>query len=207
MSDARDLPDDLPAELADGAAAPVPPDLADGLPDDLPEPSAEDLERAERVQRFWESARGRAGLGRVVAVTGPAWGEAMAPPAWSFGDSPELADELLGLVLEGTKTGTASLVWEYDGGQEPMPAEGDLSILLDGAGEPRALVRTTEVRVVPFDEVDEEFARSEGEGDRTLASWREGHERYWRRNMPAGREFSRDMPVVCERFELLYRAP
>lgn len=192
-----DLPDDIPGGL---------PDVPDGFPDDLPEPTPEDLERAERIQDFWETARGRAGLAKVAVVTGPMWAEAVAPPAWSFGDAPGLADELLGLVLQGTKTATSSLAWEYEGGEEPLPAVGDLSILLDGAGEPRALIRTTEVRTVPFDAVDEDFAYDEGEDDRTLASWRAGHERYWRRTMPAGHEFSPDMPVVCERFELLYRA-
>ena len=42
------------------------------------------------------------------------------------------------------------------------------------------------------------------EGDGTLASWREDHEHYFRRTTPAGREFSGDAPVVCERFRLLY---
>ena len=63
---------------------------------------------------------------------------------------------------------------------------------------------TTQVSVVPFDEVDEDHARAEGEGDRTLATWRAIHERYWRRHAQNSRGFDPAMPVVCERFRLLH---
>ncbi len=129
----------------------------------------------------------------------------MPPPAWSFGDSAELADELLALVLSGGKTATSSVLVEYEVAGEPVPAPGSLSIVLDGAGEPRALIRVTAVDVVPFDDVTAEFAEAEGEGDRTLRFWRGEHEDFWRRTLPPlGLEFDRRMPVVCERFELLH---
>ena len=54
---------------------------------------------------------------------------------------------------------------DYESEDEPLPETGGLSILLDGAGHPQALIEVTEVSVVPFDEVDEEHARREGEGD------------------------------------------
>jgi uncharacterized protein YhfF len=160
------------------------------------------------ILRFWEVARVRAGVVRTAAVTGPGVAGTMVPPTWSFGDHPELADELLGLVLDGTKTGTSTALVEFEHADEPLPRVGDLSIVLDGAGRPAALIRTTDVRTVPFDQVDEEFAASEGEDDRTLASWRREHERYWRRVLePLGAAFAPDMPVVTERFRLLYPRP
>jgi uncharacterized protein YhfF len=108
-------------------------------------------------------------------------------------------------VLRGAKTGTATAVAELEAAGEPVPKKGDLSVVLDGAGEPRALIRTTAVDVVAFDDVTEEFAYTEGEGERTLASWRADHEAYWRRVLPTlGLEFDRSMDVVCERFEVLY---
>lgn len=128
---------------------------------------------------------------------------AEVPEAWPFGATAEHADELLELVLAGIKTGTASSVWDYEAADERMPEEGDLSIILDGSGAPRAVIRTTSARIVPFDEVDEEHARSEGEGDRTLRAWREIHERYWREHSESPRGFAPDMPVLCERFELV----
>lgn len=127
------------------------------------------------------------------------------PEAWAFGATPEHADGLLALVLEGTKTGTASSAWDYAEEDAPLPTVGDLSIILDGAARPRTVLETTSVEVVPFDQVTEEHARAEGEDDRTLASWRSIHERYWRDHSARG--FAPDMPVVCERFRVLAVQP
>lgn len=93
------------------------------------------------------------------------------PEAWAFGAEPAQADELLALVLAGIKSATASSLWAYEAEGEPLPTAGDLSILLDGRGEPRAVIRSTDVHVVPFRGVDAEHAHAEGEGDRSLAHW------------------------------------
>ena len=67
------------------------------------------------------------------------------------------------------------------------------------------MIRTTWVGVVPFRDVDERFAWDEGENDRSLASWRDGHRSYFSRVCARlGQEFSEDMPVVLERFELVW---
>ncbi len=172
-------------------------------PDEVP---AED--QAGEIQDFWEMARGRAGVGRLDVVTGTSSTATVPPPAWAFGDNPGLADDLLGLVLDGTKTATASSLAELEATGEPVPRPGDLSILLDGAGRPRALIRTTRVDVVPFREVSAEFAALEGEDDRTLASWRREHERYFRRVLAGtGVEFHEGLPIAAERFEVLYPNP
>lgn len=116
-----------------------------------------------------------------------------------------MADSLLALVLEGTKTATAGALWEYEAEEEPVPEPGQFSIVLDGAGNPRCVIETTEVRVVPMSQVDPQFAYDEGEGDRSLQWWKEAHERFFRRTLDAiGREFTPDMPVVAERFVLRY---
>ncbi|HEY4613876.1 MAG TPA: ASCH domain-containing protein [Citricoccus sp.] len=126
------------------------------------------------------------------------------PEAWAFGATPEHADGLLELVLDGTKTATSSALWDHEATGEPVPRPGDLSIILDGAGRPRAVLETTAVEILPFGEVSEEHARAEGEGERTLAAWRAIHERYWRRHAQNPRGFDPAMPVVCERFRLLH---
>ncbi|MCL3860503.1 ASCH domain-containing protein [Actinotalea sp. K2] len=167
-----------------------------------------DAPDGDEIMDFWELARGSAGLGRLAVVTGVGAQAGVAPPAWAFGDSPRLADELLGLVLDGVKTAASVSVAELEAAGEPVPSPGDLSIVLDGRGHPRALLRTTAVRVVPFDEVDDEHAEREGEDDRTLASWRHEHERYFRRVLAElGQEFEPTMPVVLERFECRFPAP
>lgn len=158
--------------------------------------------RASEILAFWETARVRAGEGKVGVVTGFGISATVPPPAWSFGDNPVLADELLGAVLSGGKTATSSSHWEY-GADVPLPQVGELSIILDGAGHPRALIRTTSVDVVPFDQVSADFAAAEGEDDGSLEAWQTGHRDYFTRVL-VGHEFREDMPVVCERFELRF---
>ena len=120
---------------------------------------------------------------------------------FAFGDSPEMADELVALVLSGRKRATAGLLEPYEAEGEALPAAGEFSVVLDGRGVPVALIRTREVTVREFREVDEEFAREEGEGDLSLRYWREGHRQFFSRHYP---NFTEDSPVVCERFELVY---
>lgn len=126
------------------------------------------------------------------------------PDAWAFGATADHADSLLALVLDGVKTGTASAVWDYEATGDRLPVEGELSIILDGTGAPRAVIETTSIRIVPFDEVDAAHAFAEGEGDRTLEYWRAAHERYWRAHSENDRGFAADMPVVCELFRLVH---
>lgn len=126
------------------------------------------------------------------------------PEVWSFGATAEQADSLLALILDGVKTGTASLLWDYESVGDPIPTVGELSVILNGAKEPKALIRTTSVDIRPFNEVDEDHAYSEGEGDRTLMDWRISHEQFWRKYPENPRGFEVDMPVICERFELVY---
>ena len=128
----------------------------------------------------------------------------LRPPAWAFGATPEQADELLELVLAGTKTATASALWDYEAEGEDLPTEGTLGIVTDGEGRPRALVVTSRVRTVPFDEVDAEHATAEGEGDRSLEFWRRVHEDFFTQHASHDRGFATDMPVVLEELRVLY---
>ena len=125
--------------------------------------------------------------------------------AWSFGDSSELADELLGLVLAGKKIGTATLVIELEREGGKMPEVGDYNIILDGKGKPAAIIRTTSVEIKPFNKVEKAHAYSEGEDDRTLKSWKKEHWKYWtRKGQKLGFAMKEDLLVICENFELVY---
>lgn len=127
------------------------------------------------------------------------------PDSFAFGDSPEMADGLGALVVEGTKTATSSLLAEYESeGTDPF-REPAFDVVLDGRGNPLCVIETTEIRIMPFNEVDEAFAADEGEGDRSLAYWRRVHWGFFsRRCAKLGIEPSEDMPVVCSRFRLRY---
>jgi uncharacterized protein YhfF len=88
---------------------------------------------------------------------------------FAFGDDPAMADELLGCVLRGPERATAGLVLDDEAAGDPLPEAGAYAVVLDGAGRPRCVLRTTEVRVMPFRDVDAAFAWDEGDGDRSLA--------------------------------------
>jgi uncharacterized protein YhfF len=121
---------------------------------------------------------------------------ATEPVRFSFGDSPELADELLALVLAGKKTATIGALRDYGPGKEPLPEIGRRDIVLNGAGEDACVIETLTVETRRFDELKADFTDREGEGD--YAAWRAGHEAYFARN--GG--FAPDMLVVCETFRL-----
>jgi uncharacterized protein YhfF len=123
---------------------------------------------------------------------------------FSFGDPNKLADELAALVRQGIKTATCSAVKGYEKDQIPLPKKGDLSIVLDGNGDPVVVIETVSVVLLPFNEVSEQFAFEEGEGDRSLAYWRRAHENYFRRNHFENRAFDETMPLVCERFKVIH---
>jgi uncharacterized protein YhfF len=117
-----------------------------------------------------------------------------ALPRFAFGDSPALADDLLALVVAGRKTATCTTPDDPN-----LSRAGERWIVLDGRGDPRCIIETTEVVERRFEEVDEAFAHEEGEGDRTLESWRHNHRAYFGR---LGK-FEQGMMVICERFRLV----
>lgn len=131
--------------------------------------------------------------------------------SWSFGLDGETADELAKLTAAGTKTATASALWAYDmegadrlDGTEKMPAVGDLSVIVDSRGEAVCLVRTTSLVIASFNRVTAEHACAEGEGDRSLLYWKQVHRDFFASELKEfGMDFSENMPVVCETFELL----
>jgi uncharacterized protein YhfF len=127
--------------------------------------------------------------------------------AWYFGDSGELAEELAGLVVSGKKTATASLFWEYEVEGEALPQVGGYSVITNYDGKPVCVIQTTQVRILPYDEVEADFAADEGEGDLSLEFWRQAHWRFFSRACAKiGKQPDVRMPVVCERFRLVYPA-
>ena len=130
------------------------------------------------------------------------------PSVEQFGDHPELTDELLGLVLAGTKRATAGLVAEFAADEQQLPRVGSHWIACDSTGRPRVILRSTELRIAVFDDVDEAFARDEGEDDLTLESWRDGHRRYWQRaGARLGFEWTEQHEIVLERFDVVWPEP
>ena len=123
---------------------------------------------------------------------------------WFFGNSSEMAQELTKLVISGKKIATASLLAVNQLKPEIAPIDGGYSVVTDFEGNPMCVIQTTEIRHLPFDEVDAKFAFDEGEGDQTLEYWREVHWRYFTKEVAElGIEFNEESLVCCERFKLL----
>ena len=122
---------------------------------------------------------------------------------FAFGDTPQMADELLALVLAGTKTATCGALRDFPEGSAARPQVGRRDIVLDGRGRRAAVIETVEVTIRRFDEIDAQFAAEEGEGLRTLVGWRESHQAYFARN--GG--FEPGMELLCERFRLIEVIP
>jgi uncharacterized protein YhfF len=138
-----------------------------------------------------------------LAASGQPAGE--EPAVERFGDGPGLSDELIGLVLAGTKRATAALVTDFLDEGEPLPRIGGLWVACDGAGVPRCVLRSVDLRLGPLGSVDDAFAWDEGEGDRTRASWLAGHLAYFTRTQEArGDAWSDDLEVVFERFRVVW---
>lgn len=143
------------------------------------------------IRSFWDEFQSAMGYGASERFY----------EAFHFDDNERDANALASLVLAGTKRATAGLLWSFETARKPLPKPGALSVVTNWHCEPLCVIETTNVAIVPFDEVTERFAATEGEGDKTLRHWRRVHWRYLGRECKRiGKEPSLRMPVVCEEF-------
>jgi uncharacterized protein YhfF len=151
------------------------------------------MEFSREVLDFWEKVKREMGI------------EGTFTDAYGIEDTPGLKQELLSLVLDGKKRAATSLVKESELEGWPEPEVGQYNIILDGRDKPAAIIKTVSVRRCSFSDVDEEHAYWEGEDERTMDSYIREHTKYYtRRGVAIGFEFSPDMEVILERFELIY---
>lgn len=152
------------------------------------------MDASEKVTGFWKEFCTAAGTDPSTPYQ-----------VWYFGNTPEMARELAGLVISGRKTATASLAAVNEIKPDESPVPDGLSVVTDMNGEPMAVIQTTEIRHIPFDDVDARFAYDEGEGDRSLEYWRDVHWQYFTREaLELGIDFTESSIVCCERFKLLF---
>lgn len=127
---------------------------------------------------------------------------------FAFGDSEALADELLALVLIDRKKATASHVRWYGPDKEALPKPGDLALVLDGRNAPACIIQASRVDIHPVSETTEEFAWTEGEGDRSLAWWVAAHIDYFQREAEReGTTFDVGDDAVFHRFNRVWPLP
>ena len=122
-----------------------------------------------------------------------------------FADTPEAATRVGKLVQDGVKTTTSSLVWGLEHIGEPLPNVGRIELIVDGNGEPLCIIELVEVEIKPLNAVDEQFAFDYSEGERTRAYWLADNWGFLSRWCRAiGREPSETMPLVFQRFRVVY---
>jgi uncharacterized protein YhfF len=155
------------------------------------------MKQSSNVESFWQS---------YLATLSEEARENIHPYVIDeFADTPEAATEVGKLAQAGIKTTSSSLLWGLEHLGLPIPKVGDIELIVDGEGEPLCIIELTEVWIKPFNTATEHFAYEYGEGERTLEAWRrdnwEFHSRWC---LEIGREPSETMPIVFQRFRLLY---
>lgn len=88
---------------------------------------------------------------------------------WTFDN-----DELFDLVACGKKHGTCSL---YDG-DDQLSKVGDINIIYNSRNQ-EIKIKITNVHKCRFCDVDESWAKTEGEGDLSLAYWQRVHHEFF----------------------------
>ena len=130
-------------------------------------------------------------------------------PVAEFAFPGPLRDQLVAAIMAGDKTTTTALAAGYEHENEPLPRPGLRQVVVDSAGDPVTVIETTAVRVMRLGEVDLAHALGEGEGYRSVADWRAGHEQFWHsaevRSELGDPEFtvSDDTLVVAQTFRLV----
>ncbi len=114
---------------------------------------------------------------------------------WSFGDNPQMADDLAAQTAEGKSLANCYL-WR-EGGK--VPELGERSYVKNSMGNPVCVVEVVEVKKIPFCEVDSSFALAEGYS--TLAEWQSVHRDFFVR---LDQKFNEQTLVICQRFKLLH---
>lgn len=132
-------------------------------------------------------------------------------PICEFAFPGPLRDQLVGAVLDGSKTSTTATLIEYEIENEALPCVGDRELVIDSEGNGVSVIEMTEVRIVRLADVDVQHAIDEGEGYSSVAQWRTGHEGFWHsaemRQAMGDPSFSvnDDTPVVLQRFTVIAR--
>jgi uncharacterized protein YhfF len=128
-----------------------------------------------------------------------------------LGTPGSLRDRLVAAVLAGEKTATSSLLAEWESEGETLPVAGEHQAVVDSNGRPIAVIELLGVDVMRLGDADLQLALDEGEGFRSVAEWRQAHERFWSeevvQSLPGHRvaALDDDTAVVVERFRLVSR--
>jgi uncharacterized protein YhfF len=134
-------------------------------------------------------------------------------PVAEFAFPGSLRDSLVAAILRGEKRATAGLLSDYEREGAGVPNPGERQVVIDSDERPMAIIEIEEARVIRVGDMDEAFARDEGEGFESVADWRAAHERFWHSYAEETRAWlgdpdwhvTDDTLMVAERFRLIQR--
>lgn len=110
------------------------------------------------------------------------------------------------LIMRGEKHASCSMKHWYSYEGEAMPEVGHLQVVTNWDGKPLCIIEITSVTECQYCDVSAEFAAAEGEGDKTLAWWREAHWAFFSAECEElDIEPTEDMLLVLERFKVVYQ--
>lgn len=113
---------------------------------------------------------------------------------------------VLALILCGKKTAQFSALAGYHIDNEPLPHKSEYYVLNNWKGEPVTVIKTINVEILPFEEVTWEMAQKEG-ADEDLNGFRSRYTEFFREDSDiTGYDFSPEMPVVFEEFEVIWKS-
>jgi uncharacterized protein YhfF len=145
------------------------------------------------IKAFWLEYQRACGV-QVEGFSATAWGRTRP-----------VADELAQLVAAGEKRAHTSLEAEFEAEGDDLPRPGEHLVVLDGAGLPRAIVRTTHVERRYLNEVDDPVAFECGEGDKSLAWWLAAYRQDFAEMAEAqGVQLSERAVLIVEYFERVW---
>ncbi|MDD7464885.1 MAG: hypothetical protein PUK59_01355 [Actinomycetaceae bacterium] len=120
------------------------------------------------VEAFWVHAINAARLNPAEAVMGQNDFLSLRPPFFAYGQTAEEADEFCAAVLDGSVRQIHTDMGDTDANENveadegvaqqlraEQPRVGDLAVMCDGRGIPRALIVTKRVEIVPGSGVTE----------------------------------------------------
>ncbi|MCF8525781.1 MAG: ASCH domain-containing protein [Rhodoluna sp.] len=118
-----------------------------------------------------------------------------------FGNPGESRNEILDCLFNGNKRATAGLVeYDYVAENEPLEHVGEILVVVGNNGEDLGRIKVTSVEVVSFDEVPDEFALAEAEGDLSGDDFRKSHGDFW---ASCGYDVKPESEVVLVYFDLV----
>jgi uncharacterized protein YhfF len=153
--------------------------------------------KTPEVEAYWQKARKALGLPEQDYHV-----STFSDPRYS-----QRTDYISDLASKGVKQGTCHIELDFEVNKVRRRKPGDHWVVIDSKNNPLCVIKVTRVDIKPFNQIGEDFAKVENEGDGTFKYWYDGHLGYFERQCKAwDKEWRMDAPCVCEYFTKVYPA-